>query len=106
MNAGILPQGAQDAVFDIIQGQRLILNTHQVCPPGVGGEQAWRDIDVLNGRYRHVIQHRPHGLGVVQIDPEGELLVPVQAADRHRLQQGQIVIQLLRGGLVKITIAH
>jgi hypothetical protein len=83
VDARIAPDRPQDAVLDVVQADRFALDAQQLGVPRAVAEQAWRDVDVANARDWIVVEHNLNRQRVVQVDPEGELLRPGVAADRH-----------------------
>ena len=93
-------------MLDIVQRQRLALDGDQLFTPGAVFEQAGRDIDVADTGEGIVIEHRADGQRVVEVDPEGQLLRPVELADRRRRESIDVAFERLPVGGANLGIAH
>ena len=73
--------GAQNAMFDVIQGELLTIEIEHLVVPGAEGEQAFAHTP--DGGLARVAQHQIYGESVVQIDPVGHLFVFRQCPGIH-----------------------
>src|SRR5215472_1904553 len=81
VNTRIAPDRPQDAMLDVIETERFALDRDQLAAPWSDREQPGRYGDVLDRRYRIMVEHELHRQLVVKIDPKGELLAPAVGAD-------------------------
>ena len=81
-------------MLDVVQRQRSALDADEVRAPGPGIEQRGGDIDLADRVHRVVVEHQADDQRVVEIEPEGELLVAGVLADQSLAQLGEIAIEL------------
>src|SRR5215470_4612133 len=81
VNARIAPDRPQNAMLDVIETERLARDRDQLAAPWSHREQPGRYGDVLDRRYRIMVEHELYRQLVVKIDPKGELLAPAVGAD-------------------------
>src|SRR5260221_12690096 len=84
VDARIAPDRSQDAMLDVIEAERLALDCDELLAPWADGEEAGRNVDVADASQGIVRKHGPDGDGVVEIDPESELLRRSELADWRR----------------------
>src|SRR6266851_7712762 len=93
MEAGIVPDGPEDAVFDIVEREPLALNREEILVPRTGREPTGRYVDVANAPDRVVIEHQTNRHGVVQVDPVRKLLRAVVSGDGQASQTGDVAFE-------------
>ena len=74
MDARVLPDRPQDAVFYLVQGQFLALQGKQLQVPGAEVDDA--ALDLLDRVHRVTGDDNEHRQRVVQVDPVGHLFIP------------------------------
>ena len=80
-------------MLDVVEADGLSVDLHELPSPGALAEQPRRDRDVANALDRMMVQNDPDGQRVVEIDPEGELLVASEAADRRLLERTEVGVE-------------
>ena len=93
VDASILPDRTQDAVFDVIQRESLIFDGYEFQPPWAEREEP--GFDFSNALYWIVFQYDIDGERIVQVHPVGELLGAVVSADVERGQALDVGLQRL-----------
>ena len=74
MEAGIIPDRAQNSVFNVILVDHFAFALDQkFWPEGDGKKYRW-NIDILNASHRIIIKHHVDRKGVLEINPVKELL--------------------------------
>src|SRR5215472_13714022 len=90
VNTRIAPDRPQDAMLDVIETERFTLDHDQLAAPWSHREQPGRYGDVLDRRYRIMVEHELYRQLVVEIDPKSELLAPAVGPDGNTGEAGKI----------------
>ena len=105
VNSGVIPDRSNDSTFDIVQGKRFAKH----CDGSfvVKGPNEVREFlfDLTNRGNRIVLQNQSCGFGVVQVEPESQLLITSQYSNVSSLKLLKVIVQLLAIAASDLAIA-